>query len=115
MADSPPTFSAGSLPSNPPVPISAAINVTSGIWSVTFDSPLQPGAVDTSNWAIRASDMDRNILSAVATGSQVGGASSVGSANEGPDIVTYSPPPFDVLNLSSQAAIAFADFPLTVT
>lgn len=52
---------------------------------------------------------------AVAAGNVVSGASLEENINVGPDVIAYSPPPFDVLNAVGQPTATFSDFPLTVT
>ncbi len=42
-------------------------------------------------------------------------AGSAGMSDAGPDVVSYSPPPFDVLSWQGEPAEAFADFPVEVS
>lgn len=111
-----PRFLATGLLSNPPQPLSATINATSGVWSVQFDSDLVPGGLDAANWTIRANDTAYDVVAASANDAQVVGASNAGDENIGADVISYSPPPFDVVeSVNNLPAAAFADFPLTVT
>ena len=116
MVGSPVPF--GALPSqasNPPVPIAAQWDTFTETGSVTFDQALQPGALDTANWDFRVANNLRPLVSAVASGAVVSVVTSGANPSIGPNAVSYSPPPFDVLNASNQAAVAFLNFPLVVT
>jgi len=97
----------------PPVPAGATWESGTAIVEVTFDQPLENGALDAGNWA-------------VATGSpaSVTGASVVGGVvqvqlNAAPlsvSTVSFAPPPFDVVAAGSGlAAAAFSGFPVVTT
>lgn len=104
-----------SLSRDLPVPIAATLALISGVWSVTFDRPLEVGPLDASNWTFRANNFDYDPITAAAVGSQVQGTSSISDPNAGADIVNYAPPPFDVKSAPGIEAAAFADFPLATT
>ena len=103
------------LSSDGPVPLSATIDLATGVWSCTFDQALQPGPVDIGNWSIRRTNQLQVITTAVASGNVVAGATTTGMLSIGPDVINWSPPPFDVVNAIDQPSFAFAGFPLTVT
>lgn len=102
------------LSENPPVPIQANFTIPSGVWDCTFDKPLQPATLDFLNWTIRAGGNTWNPTAASSTGSIVSGTSTIGGVNPGADVIAFSPPPFDVLDLQDRPAPAFANFPLDI-
>lgn len=99
------------MPSPPPAPILAT-------WSnpdafITFSTPLTPGVLDHTNWFVRVGDFARGPGSAVMVPPNVVKVTTIGFAPDpGPNVVGYSPPPFDVIGPGGPAA-AFADFPIT--
>lgn len=81
--------------------------------TVFFSAPLTPAVLNPANWFVRDGNFWRTTLTAVAAAPNVVTLTEVGFApNIGPDIVTYTPPPFDVTGPTGIVA-AFADFPLT--
>lgn len=116
MAASAPTFATQALASDPPLPIAATFASGTGLWSVTFDALLQPGPVAIANWFLRVSNFAPAVITATAVMNRVQGTTSGGSPDIGPDGVTFTPPPFDVVErVAGKPAAAFADFPLVVT
>ena len=99
----------------PPIPLAATLVFATGAWTCTFDQPLQAATLDFTNWAMRASGTIFLPTSASASGSIVTGASTGAIPDLGPDVVAYTPPPFDVLSVPGLPAVAFTDFPLVVT
>lgn len=99
----------------PPVPVAATLVFATGVWSCTFDQPLQPAVLDFGNWAMNATDTIFLPSSASSSGSVISGASAASIISPGPDVITYTPPPFDVLSVPGLPAVAFTDFPLVVT
>lgn len=99
----------------PPFPIAATLSTTTGLWTVTFDKALQPGVLDFTNWFFRAANTAWLGDFATAAGAVVAGTATQGLEDLGPDVVNFTPPPFDVLSLTGLPAVAFADFPLVVT
>lgn len=85
---------------------------------VHFDLPLSLGALDVSNWFVRWGGSRRAIASADAM--SFNGLEGVRLAfglpfpEPGPDVVSYSPPPFDLKGLTDVPVAAFADFPITL-
>lgn len=83
--------------------------------SITFSHPLiNLVGGDTGNWFIRFTGLERTITGVlVAPGGVIVTTAGV-VANPGPDVVSYSPPPFDVVSDTTKptAAPAFTDFPL---
>lgn len=86
-----------------------------GVWSVTFDKPLEPATLAAGNWDFRATGSTFTADTAVAAGSTVSGTSTEGAENPGDDSVNYGAAPADVLSLTALPAAAFTDFPLVVT
>ena len=103
------------LSSEGPVPVSATIAAFTGAWSCTFDQSLEPGPLNVPNWALVANGSDFVPSTAVASGNIVSGASAMGSESAEPNVISWAPPPFDVVNAIGQPSFAFAGFPLTVT
>lgn len=99
----------------PPIPIAATFIVATSAWTCTFNQPLQPGALDTGNWTLRATGNAHTAATATAAGSVVSGVMGLPVADPGADVVNFAPPPADVLSLTGLPAVAFTDFPLVVT
>ncbi len=101
---------------DPPLPLSAVFNPPLGPVTVTFSHPiLSNPALDPSNWFVRRSNNSFTFSLLKAVGGVVELTTLSPTINPGPDVVSYSPPPFDVLSDTARAvpAPAFADFPLT--
>lgn len=90
--------------------------MSTGILAVTFDQPLAADpALDAGNWSARADGDIRAGVSAATAGDQVVVVTSPAGPNPGPDVVTFTPPPFDVLSAAGGLpAAGFADYPLVV-
>lgn len=98
-------------PEPPPVPI-LATNVANTL-SVFFSTPITPGPISQLNWAIRLANFNRDPIVATAVApNRVDVTHLQVLPNPGPDVVSYSPPPFDVVGPGGPA-VAFADFPIT--
>lgn len=98
-------------PDPPPVPILATW--TNPNCFVTFDQVLGPGVLDNANWFVRVGNFSRGVATATVVPPSVVRLTTVGfGPDAGPDIVSYSPPPFDVIG-SGGPAVAFADYPIT--
>lgn len=81
--------------------------------TVTFSQPLTPGPLNPGNWFVRVGDRSQTIFIAAAVAPNTVELTSIGSGpNPGPDVVSYSPPPFDVTGPTGDAQ-AFADYPIT--
>jgi hypothetical protein len=85
--------------------------------SVDFDAQLTPAVLDVPNWFVRWGGNQITLTAAAAGGFPFGArvlltkGLTVGSP--GPNVVSFSPPPFDVTALVGGApAVAFANFPL---
>jgi len=96
------------------VPVAAQVTASKRIVTVTFSLPLVPGPVAPANWYTRYNNLRQECLTPVAIGSTVTYPLGATIADPGPNVVSYSPPPFDVVAASGPVAPAFADFPLTV-
>lgn len=81
--------------------------------TVQFSTSLTLGPLDTGNWFVRVGNRSQTIFTAVASAPDLVLLTSIGSGpNPGPDVVSYSPPPFDVIGPPGPAP-AFSDFPIT--
>lgn len=86
---------------------------------VTFSHPLLLDlAGDTANWFVRVANVERTVMG-VTIGAGPGNnrvdlTTLAAGADFGPDVVSFSPPPFDVVSdtVKPQPAPAFADLPL---
>jgi len=99
-----------------PVPVAAALN-GAGPATVTFDQPLVPGALDPANWFLRFNNTFISPLVIPGNPSAAGSTVSIifftAGPDPGPDVVSFSPPPNDVVSLATAIpAAAFSDFPL---
>lgn len=97
-----------------PVPISAIFNAGDDKLEVTFSEPITTIGYDTSPWFVRIGNNQRGVDSI----EEVLGPTIVlqlaGSlANPGPNIVSYSPPPEDlVTDPGGDPVPGFANFPI---
>jgi hypothetical protein len=82
------------------------------VLTVTFDRPLQPGALAHSNWRMRWADGGYAATSAVATGSKVTCAMLPTPPDPGPNVCCYDASPRDVVSIGGSYANAFSDFPV---
>ncbi len=98
----------------PPGPLAAQFSAGSGVLVLTFDSALMPAMLARSNWFLRIYDQAYLILSAEAAMDSVILTGIPGMVDPGANIVSYSPPPFDVLSWQGEAAEAFSDLPVEV-
>jgi len=103
------------VPDPPPVPVVAHFGAPYA--TVEFDRRLTGGPISTGNWFVRVANLQKNITNVDVEGHVprlVDVLCSVGGIpNAGPDVVSYSPPPFDLTSLTGIPAAAFADFPIT--
>lgn len=103
------------LPSlDAPVPIYALFSIIGPTVDITFSTRLVTAASDPGNWFVRKNDQAWSVTGALAGASKVGLVLSGQVPNIGPDVVTFSPPPFDVLSFGGLVpAPAFTDYPLS--
>ena len=114
MADSPSPF-AGS-PSGPdaPLPLTAVYQLSTGALQLTLSEPVQANpSLSILNWFLRIGPNRRTVTSASAVASSVLIATSPGPVDPGPQVISFSPPPFDVLSVPGMPMLAFAGFPVT--
>ncbi len=80
-----------------------------------FSQPLVPGAADQGNWTGRHLNLSWTAGLAVAIAPDKILLDIIpGAPNIGPDVVSYSPPPYDVRSTPGLVpAAAFADYPIT--
>ena len=70
------------------------------------------GGLDTGNWALRLNGMAQTITSATASGNSVVLTRVDGPVSPGPDEVSYSPPPYDVISAEGVPALGFDAYPV---
>lgn len=98
-------------PEPPPVPVLA--DKTNGHLDVYFSSTLTPGPLNAGNWFIREANTAWLPIGPTAVLPNRVSIDLFGLGPDvGPDVVSYSPPPFDVVGPGGPAA-AFADYPIT--
>ena len=98
---------------DPPVPVSAVFNIVGPTIDITFSCPLRPASLEKSNWFARKNNQSWTISGGVAGGSKVRLVTSGQVMDMGPDVVSYTPPPFDVLSLGGLVrAEAIVNYPL---
>lgn len=82
---------------------------------VAFDQPLKRGAAwDTANWFVRWSNLTRPVVNVTTVDAQVVLQLDAGVLSPGGDVVSFSPPPFDIEGLWQNPVQAFTDYPLIV-
>lgn len=98
-----------------PVPVSANWESLFQQIRVVFSVPLVDMGLFTHNWTARINGHVRDIITAVVTGSTVLLGSTQGVADPGPDVVSFDPPPFDLVSEGGLVpAPAFTDYPVVV-
>lgn len=98
----------------PPVPILAQQGGFPLTAYVTFDQFLVPGPLNAANWTVRISNNTYSFTSVTAVGAIVVLVCNVPSVSPGPDGVSYTATPADVVALATGSpAAAFANYPFT--
>lgn len=96
-----------------PVPTGAFWNPGPPAVEVHFDRNLTANpALDPGNWFVRWNNNQQEVLAASALDSVVTLTLDAQAPNAGPDVVNYSPPPFDVLADCGTPVAAFAGLAL---
>lgn len=105
---------------DPPVPIAAEFIVLFTQVIVDFSHPLLPDlGGEPASWFIRWMGVERRATTVIIGGgpldNQVTISTAVVGANPGDDVVSFGPPPFDVISDTTKQipAPAFTDFPLS--
>ncbi|MBA7570165.1 hypothetical protein ES708_11912 [subsurface metagenome] len=81
---------------------------------VYFTVPIKSADLSVGNWFVRHGGMEWAVTPAIASAGHVRLTLGGPMANPGADVVSFSPPPFDVVSIGGLVpAPAFADFPLT--
>jgi len=82
---------------------------------VTFNEALADDlAIDVANWTVRYNNLVWNVSAADVSTGLVHLTGSSGGADVGANVVSFAPPPHDVVTrLSGLPVLAFADFPVT--
>ena len=102
-------------PLKPPLILSAVYSTGTTILTLTFDHPLKAGTSAVGNWFVRENNSRLTPLARlVISDFTVSGALGLPLLNFGADVVSYTPPPFDVVGMNGLRLESFADFPLTV-
>jgi hypothetical protein len=99
-----------------PAPVSAVFSVPFGQLDVTFSHPIRFHAPnDVANWFVRIGNQSKTIGGISVGPAIVSIQLSPGAGDPGPNVVSYSPPPADVVSNTTKPipAPAFADFPIT--
>lgn len=82
---------------------------------VGFDQALKPGILwDTANWFVRWNNLTRPVTNVTTVGAQAVLQLDAGVLGMGPDVVSFSPPPFDIEGLWNNPVQAFLPYPLIV-
>jgi hypothetical protein len=96
-----------------PVPIAAVYDPGGPTVTVTFSCPLISRSLDATNWFVRVGNVRYGAIGASSAGDHVTLVVIADGANVGADVVSFTPPPFDVVSaVGGVQAAAFADFPL---
>lgn len=103
----------------PPVPIAATFDLAANVMTVDFDQPLQVSPLDAPNWNARIQGFRRSTTQvftspALPDNRVTARQWTIDLMDPGPDVVSYRPPPFDVLSVPGTPAPLFLDFPVTV-
>ena len=100
---------------DPPLPTGAVFTAPFGPVTVTFSHPLvNSPAIDPTNWFVRETNLDKSVSAAAVVGGVVVLTLAGVTPDMGPPVVSFTPPPFDVLSDTAVQvpAAAFSDFPL---
>jgi len=94
-------------------PVLATYSIPPERVKITMSGPVVPGAPHRANWYVRYSNNSRIIDAVSADGSVVTISLGFGSADPGPNVVSYSPPPHDLVSLyGGEPVAAWADWPI---
>ena len=83
--------------------------------TITFSHPLvDVPAINLDNWFVRETNLDKTVTAASVVGGVVELTLGSVAADVGPDVVSFTPPPSDVLSDTTKQipAPGFTDFPL---
>lgn len=98
------------------MPLTAVWSDAFSTATLTFSHPLVPLAGgDVGNWFVRERGDQRPVTMVTINPGNIVLLTAGAIANPGDDVVSYSPPPFDVVSDTARQipAAAFTDFPLT--
>jgi hypothetical protein len=70
-------------------------------------------AADTANWSLRLGGFMHTVTGVNVAPVGVALSHTGGPANPGPDVVSFSPPPFDVTGAGGDPVAAFSNLPVT--
>lgn len=97
-----------------PVPVQAVWQALGPFCLIYFTCDITGEPLDAGNWFFRYGGFSYTVTAAVESSGRVRLSLSAPMLDAGPDVVSYAPPPFDVLSLGGLVpAPAFADFPVT--
>ena len=78
-----------------------------------MSGPVVPGNLDGANWYVRYANNSRVIDAVSAADDVVTISLGFGLADAGPNVVSYSPPPHDLVSLhGGEPVAAWADWPI---
>lgn len=99
---------------DPPVPIDASWEPLTPATLVTFSHSIRPDSLDTGNWFVRFANQSYPVTGAIVIAGKVQLTFAAPIIDLGPNVVSYSPPPFDVISNTAKPvpAGAFTDYPL---
>lgn len=95
---------------SPPVPILATFRVDLNLVLVTFDKPLVPTSKNPLNYFVRVSEFERDpTFATVPAGAPtfLSVVTTVGPADSGPDVVTYSAAVPDLIGQNGASVVPF--------
>lgn len=99
---------------NPAAPTLAEINdPTNDTVDIDFDANLIDNpALAVANWTVRYLGNNYTVSAAAADGIVVTLTVAVGAPDPGLDIVSFTPPPHDLISANGRPVLEFIDFPL---
>ena len=98
------------------MPVSAVWSTPPTRLSITFTHPMQVAVpTDLGNWFVRHGGTKPAVTAVQSLVGVVVLSLGFGPPDPGPDVVSYSPPPFDLASNTAKpiAAPAFSAFPIT--
>lgn len=102
------------VPPEPPVPVSAILNTVAEELSVTFDKPLQAGAVNGTQFTARGAGIFWDGLAGNAAGNTVVVGIETSGAEAGTPVCSFSATAGDLIGSNGQPVAAFTDFTATL-
>jgi hypothetical protein len=100
------------VPKTAPIPISGVgPTADPGQFLLTFDQDIFDQTMTGTNWSFRFEGNRWAVATAGVFNGKVGLDAVMGAPDAGPDAITFTPPPFDILGrFNGLPAAAFTDF-----